>query len=119
MKHSKLGISSTILAVSIWIYLVILTLLFFKTDYFAKIFNLLFSSNQSGMVAGMGDLGTAILVLLVLFFLIPFIGHLLGIILGLVGTFTRTKKRLFGIIGLFLNVFPFILLFVLYLIGNS
>jgi hypothetical protein len=79
----------------------------------------LFSSNQSGMVAGMGDLGTAILVLLVLFFLIPFIGHLLGIILGLVGTFTRTKKRLFGIIGLFLNVFPFILLFVLYLIGNS
>lgn len=117
-EHSKSGIFSTLFALIIWIYLGLITLVFLKTDLFSKFFDKYFSSRKGGMVNGMGDIGVAIGLLFFLFIILPIFGHLLGLILGIIGCFSKNKKRLFGIIGLCLNLLPFFVLLILFLIGN-
>ena len=118
MKHSKLGIASTLIAIGIWIYFALAVVLFLNTDFFAKIFDTIFSSKQGGMVKGFGDSGVAILLLIVLFIGIPVLGHLLEMIFGLFGIFSKTKNKIFSVIGLILNILPFILGLILFLIGS-
>ncbi len=117
--HSKLGIASTLLAVGTWIYLAISLLLFFQTSLFTKFYDNFLSSNQGGMIKGMGDFGAFILLILFLFLVIPILAHLCGIVLGLIGSFSKTKIRFFGVIGLLLNILPFVLLGILYLVGSG
>ncbi|MBX7169973.1 MAG: hypothetical protein K1X72_03375 [Pyrinomonadaceae bacterium] len=118
-KHSRFGIASTILALCIWLYLAISLLLFFETNLFTSFYDKFLSSNQGGMIKGMGDFGLFILLMLFLFLVVPILGHLCGIVLGLIGSFSKTKIRVFGVIGLFLNILPFVLLGILYLVGSS
>lgn len=113
-QHSKLGIASTILAVVIWIYFVVLTLIVVNTDYFSIIFDRYLAGKQSGMVKEFGEFSTMILIMLTLFLVIPVSLHFIGIIMGLIGTLSKTKKRLFGVIGLLANLIPF-----LFLVGFS
>lgn len=116
--HSKLGIFSTVLPFIIWVYLGILTLVFLKTDLFSKFFEKYVSSQEGGMVKGMGDFGVALALLFFLFIILPIAGHLLGLILGIIACFSKNKKRLFGIVGLCLNLIPFFVLLILFLIRN-
>lgn len=116
-SHSKLGIVSTFVAVGIWIYLVVLFWIIFKTNYFSEIFEKYFSTKKGGMVDGFADFGIALSLLALLFLVIPTFGHLTGLFLGIFTIFSKTKKRLFGVIGLILNLLPFVLSLALYLIG--
>ena len=113
-KHSRLGLASIILALGIWLYLIISGLLFFRTEFFTKFYNSYLNNKRGGMVEGFGDLAVFILFLLFLFVFIPGVGHLLGFIFGFIGSLSQTKKRLFGIIGIILNLSPFILVFIWY-----
>lgn len=117
-EHSKSGIFSTVIAFIVWMYFGILTLVFLKTDYFPKFFEKYFSSHEGGMVKGMGDLGVALALLFFLFIILPIAGHLLGLILGIISCFSKNKKRLFGIAGLCLNLFPLFVFLILFLIGT-
>src|SRR5687767_12715793 len=107
-KHSKLGIASTLLGLAVWIYFVIILLILFKTDYLSKLYDALFPNKNSGL----SDIWVAVLFLLFIFIGIPALGHLVGFILGIIATISPTKKRLFGIIGIILNVFPFLLILI-------
>lgn len=116
--HSKLGIASIFLAIGNWIYLTIIAF-FLNSDSFSKIFDRFFSSNQSGMVKGFEDFSTAIIIGVFLLLIIPSFVHLVGFIFGIIGSFSKTKKRLFGNIGVILNVLPFVLSIVLYILGGT
>lgn len=116
-SHSKLGIVSTFLAVGIWIYLAILFWIIFKTNYFSEIIEKYVSTKKGGMVDGFADFGIALSLLALLFLGIPIFGHITGIMFGIFNLFSKTKKRLFGVIGLILNLLPFVLSIALYLIG--
>ena len=103
-KHSKFGIASTLLALGIWLYVGISAFIFIKID-------------ESGNSQIFGSLSTLILSAFILFLVLPIIGHILGIILGIVGCFSKTRIRVFGVIGLILNVLPFVLGLTLFLFG--
>lgn len=116
--HSKLGIASIILAIGNWIYMTCVAF-FFNSDSFSKIFDRYFSSNQSGMVKGFEDFNTAIILAVVLLLIIPSFVHLIGFIFGIIGSFSKTKKRFFAVIGLILNALPFVLSIILYIFGGT
>ncbi len=112
-KHSKLGIASLFLAIGIWIYLVLMFGLIFKNENFTLLINDTFFKD-----AGIGGLGVALILLMILFGVIPIAGHILGAVFGIIGILQKTRKRLFGFIGLILNLIPFILGVVLFLTGR-
>ena len=70
-SHSKLGIVSTLLAIGIWNYLVVLFSIIFKTNYFSEIFEKYVSTKRGGMVDGFVDFGIALSLLALLFLGIP------------------------------------------------
>ena len=115
---SKFGIISCLIAVLIWAYLVVLTIVLTQTALPEKVQPLI-SSGQSGLSAGMADLGTAILILFTLYILIPAVGHLIGFLSGAVGLFRRSTRRWPAIVGVVLNLLPFIVGLVLFLIGGN
>lgn len=117
-KHSKLGIASIILAIGNWIYLTLIVF-FLNSGSFSNIFDRFFSSHQSGMVKGFEDFGTAIIIGIILLLIIPSFVHLIGFICGIISSFSKTKKHLFGVIGLILNTLPFFILTVLYIFGGT
>lgn len=115
-KHSKLGIASTILAISIWIYFGLLLYLFLYTDVISKNLNNILP--ESNGIADFKGFGVAILLLGIIFLVIPIFGHFIGFILGISGCLIKNKKKLFAVIGLSLNILPFALGIIFYVIGS-
>jgi hypothetical protein len=86
-RHSRLGIAATIIAVTLPILLVVL----------------IFGGGTLLSIIKKGDNENAVTLSLVLTILsLPLI-HLLGLILGLIGLFSKKTKKLFPIIGSVLN----------------
>lgn len=115
-KHSKSGVASCLIALGVWFYFGVVILCVFYSERFWKILDNIFSKSDG--TSGLGELGLAIIFLIFLLVVVPFIGHLIGLILGAIGTIQSTKNRLFGVIGLILNIFPFVAGLILYLIGD-
>ena len=113
LKHSKLGISSCLIAVGVWVYFAMLFYVVFYVKSFPKFFNDYFFPDSNGI----GALGVAIILFAFLFAGIPVIGHFIGFICGIIGSFAKNKQRLFAITGIFLNALPFAIGLILYFIG--
>lgn len=114
-QHSKLGIASCVIALTVWIYLAVLIYLFFYNEEFGRKFNDFLPKN-SGM-SDFSGLGTALGLMVVMFLIIPVCGHLLGLIFGLIGVIQKTKKKLFAVAGLIMNALIFVGGLVLNIIG--
>jgi hypothetical protein len=116
-KHSKAGIASCLIAVAVWIYFGAVLYLFFRVESFAE----LLGENVISESRGMNDfsgLGTAIVLLALLFFFVPAIGHLLGFFLGLTAFWRDDANRTFPVVGITLNVLPFVSGLIFYIIGG-
>lgn len=106
LTHSKLAVASTILPLAVWSYL--------------GLFVLILSWRPSGRFIdkifgdSIGALGVFIILAIVLFGVIPVAGHLAGAICGIIGIFSKNKKRIFAVIGLILSVLPFAVGLILY-----
>lgn len=105
-QHSKLGIASCVIALTVWIYLAVLIYLFFYNEEFGRKFNDFLPKN-SGM-ADFSGLGTALVLMAILFLIVPVGGHLSGLIFGLIGIIQKTKKKSFAVAGLVMNTLLFI-----------
>lgn len=116
-KHSKPGIASCLIAFGIWIYFGLLLYLFFNVEGFAKLLGEKVIPESRGMTDFSG-LGTAIFLIILLFFIIPAVGHLVGFFLGLIGCMRENTKKLFAVVGIILNAVPFILGLIIYLVGS-
>jgi hypothetical protein len=116
-RHSKLGIMACFMAVGVWIYFVVTAYLFFNVDGFTRRLSDIFIPQSSGMTE-MGGIGVAVLLMAVIFFVIPGVGHLVGVLLALIGILSPTRKRLFPVLGLFVNLLPILILLVLLVIGG-
>lgn len=115
--HSKLGIAACLTALAVWVYFAAAVYLIFYTEGFTnKLTDLLIPESQS--VTDLRRMGSAVVLMVVIFFIIPAGGHLIGILMSAIGLFRPSKKRLFSILGLFLNVLPMAVLLILFLIGN-
>lgn len=115
--HSKLGIAACLLAFAVWVYFAIAVYLFFYVDGFTDKVTELFVS-PSNRIADMRGFGVAVVILGVVFLIVPAAGHLLGIIISLIGIFRKSKKKLFPTLGLILNLLPLVILIVLYVLGS-
>ena len=89
MKHSKLGITSCVIAVATFLMMALLI----GASYF--IGNVTADHQQIGAVWIVTDVSA-------LFLPIPV--HFIGLILGVVGLFLRNRRKLFPIIGTILNL---------------
>jgi energy-converting hydrogenase Eha subunit G len=116
-KHSKIGIASCLIAVAVWIYFGVLLYLFFRVESFARLLGENFISESRGMNDFSG-LGTAIVLLALLFFFVPAIGHLLGFFLGVTGFLRDDANRTFPVVGVILNILPFVLGLIFYIFGG-
>lgn len=103
--HSKLGIASCLIAVGVWIYFGILFLMFIYTTKISKFLEDTFVRNADGS-SSFGAAGVFLIFFAVIFVVVPIIGHLIGFIFGTIGTIQGNKKRLFGAVGVFLNILP-------------
>ena len=56
----------------------------------------------------LGALGVVFILVIFLFGVIPVAGHLAGLICGMIGLFSKDKKRIYAVIGLILSVVPFV-----------
>ncbi|MBS1792483.1 MAG: hypothetical protein JSS81_01445 [Acidobacteria bacterium] len=115
-KHSRLGLFSCFVAIGIWVYLAVLTGLFFFTDWFPKFFGDQMLPASRG-ISDLRGLGMAIVWLAALFLFVPVIGHIAGFVCGAAGALSRRRNRLFAFTGLFLNLLPFIVGLFFYLVG--
>jgi hypothetical protein len=110
-EHSIIGRNSCIVAIIALLYVLLLsretTLKFLKDTL-----NMIFPEAR-------GENGSALwifLLTIILFFIIPIGAHVIGLILGFVGIFEKTKDRLFAGIGLTINLlFPVAYVIVIYL----
>lgn len=115
-KHSKLGIASCLIALITWIYLTILIYLVYFHEGFTQYISDHYLPRNSGM-ADFSGLGTALLLMVIFFFIIPIAGHLTGLIFGLIGVFQKTKKKTFAVVGLGMNILIFFTGMFFYVIG--
>ena len=116
-RHSKLGIASTIVAVGVWVYFAVMFFLVFYVDGFSGYLPDLFVPESRGMTDLRG-MGVGVVLFSTIFLLLPIIGHLIGTILGTAGLFVTSRKRLFSVIGVALNLLPAAVLFLLFLVGG-
>ena len=111
LTHSRPAVASTILPLAIWVYLGLLTLLVISKP-FVQFVNWIFDDS-------LGALGVVFILAIFLFGVIPIAGHLAGIVCGIIGLFSKNKKRIFAVIGLILNIAPFVIGLILYKSGYS
>ncbi|MEQ1923812.1 MAG: hypothetical protein ABL952_15005 [Pyrinomonadaceae bacterium] len=116
-RHSKLGIASCLMAFAVWIYFVVMLYLVFFTEGFTKVLSDLFVPDSRG-ISDFRGMGTAVVVLAVIFFLIPVAGHILGLLMGAIGMVLPGRKRFFPAAGITLNLLPVVILSIFYLIGT-
>ncbi len=116
-KHSKLGIAGCLIALFVWLYFAIVFVLTFYTDWFTGLLSDTFVPESRG-ISDLRGLGVAVVVFTVIFFFIPVIGHLIGLIISFIGLFIPSNKRLFPAIGIFLNLLPGLVLLILYIVGG-
>ncbi len=116
-RHSLLGQASCLIAIGIWIYFAAAFYLVFYVDGTNRVLNDLFIPESRGMT-DLSGLGMAVVIYTVIFFFIPVIGHLVGLILGVVGLFSRSRRKLFPSLGVALNLLPVFILTAFYLIGS-
>ena len=107
--HSKFAVTATILPLAVWVYLG----LFFLLINWRPFFNFL---NRMTGFDHMGLLEVLILTTF-LFGVIPVAGHLTGAICGIIGLFSKDKKRIYAVIGLILSVIPLAIGLILYAFG--
>lgn len=107
--HSKTAIASTILPIAVWSYLG-LSGLILSWRPSLRLVDRIFGDS-------IGALGVAVILAVFLFGLIPIAGHLAGAICGIIGLFSKDKKRIFAVIGLVLNILPFGIGLILYISG--
>lgn len=115
--HSKLGILSCIIAVSVWIYFVGAFYLIFYVDGVTQKLTDLFVPESRGMT-DLSGMGIAVVLFAVIFFFIPAAGHLIGTLAATIGVFRSGTRRLFPILGVVLNVLPIAILFLFWLVGS-
>lgn len=116
-RHSKLGIASCLTAFGVWAYFAVMLYLVFFTEGFTKWLNDLFVPPSRG-ISDFRGMGTAVVVFAVIFFVIPVIGHLLGLIAGVIGVVLPKNKRIIPAAGIILNLLPVVILSIFYLIGT-
>jgi len=109
MKHSKLGIASCLIAISIWLSLALIFVLILNVNSFSKFLEDAFYKLLSI------ETGLAVIVILFLFGVIPIGGHILGVIFGVVGSCAKNKQRVFAVIGLILNILPLVIVPLLFI----
>lgn len=115
-KHSKLGIASCVIAVLTWIYLAVLIYLVYYNEGFMRYIDRNVLPSNSGM-ADFSGLGTALVLLLIFFVVIPIAGHLTGLVFGFIGAVQGTKKKTFAVAGLIMNLLIFFSGTFLYIVG--
>lgn len=109
--HSRLGIASTVFGILLWAFFLTMIILVTQTDLMNKL-----STPMAGLKVdnlGLSGLLKGFLWLLVLFVIIPFVGHSTGLILGIIGAFQNQTKRTFPVSGVVLNGLYFLVLAVL------
>lgn len=116
-RHSKLGIASCLMAFGIWVYFLVMLYLVFYVEGFTKVLNDLFVPESRG-ISDFRGMGTAVVVLAVIFFLIPVAGHIFGLLMGVISIILPKNKRLFPAAGIVLNLLPVVILSIFYLIGT-
>jgi hypothetical protein len=99
-KHSKLAVASTILPLAVWFYLG-LSFLLLSWKPSMRFVDWIFGDS-------IGALGVVIILAVILFGVIPIAGHLAGAICGIIGLFSKDKKRIYAVVGLTLSVVPFV-----------
>ncbi|MBK9214044.1 MAG: hypothetical protein IPM59_00350 [Chloracidobacterium sp.] len=115
--HSLLGQASCLIALAIWVYFGAAFYLVFYLDGTNRVLADLFIAESRGMT-DLSGMGMAIVIYTVIFFFIPVIGHLVGLILGVIGLLSRSRTNLFPGLGIALNLLPVFILSALYLIGS-
>jgi hypothetical protein len=99
LQHSKLGIASVLIAIVVWGYFLLLGTLLLKTELANNLF-----PKDMGFIAQ----AAAFLLIILFVLLLPLAGFLAGLVFGIFGIFQKTRKRVFAVIGLILNVLPLI-----------
>lgn len=102
-NQSKHGIYSCVIALSTWTIIVVIA-------------SLVGAYADSGPYSFGKDVALGAVVLFVVFPIVLFGGHLMGLIYGLIGVNQKTQKRTFAVIGLIMNALIPISLAVLYLL---
>lgn len=116
-KHTRFGILSCLTAAGVWLYFVVIFVLVFYVEGFTRLLSDAFLPDSRG-ISDFRGMGTAVVLFAVLFFFIPVIGHLLGLLLGVIGLFQTSRNRIFAIAGIILNLLPAVILVIFYLIGS-
>lgn len=116
-RHSKLGIASCLVAFCVWIYFVTVFYLFFYVDGFSKYIGDAVTPESHGMT-DLSGMGVAIVAMTLMFVGIPIFGHAIGLLIGTIGVFRSSKKRLFSAVGILLNLLPIFILLLLFAIGS-
>jgi hypothetical protein len=111
LTHSKLAVASTILPLAVWLYLGLMLGLILRQRAFWRFVDWIFSD------IGVDGLLVVTLLAVILFGLIPIAGHIAGAICGIIGLFSKDKKRFFSVIGLVLSVLPLAVGLILYVSG--
>lgn len=116
-RHSILGIISCLLAIAVWIYFAVAFYLIFYVEGVNEILSDLLIPESRGMTDFRG-MGMAIVIYAAIFFFIPVIGHMIGLVFAIIGLCSRSRRKLFPVVGIGLNLLPVVVLSVLYLIGG-
>lgn len=116
-RHSKLGIASCLTAIGVWVYFWVMLYLVFFVDGFTKTLSDVFIPESNG-ISDFRGMGAAVVLLALIFFLIPVLGHIFGLLMGAISIFLPGRKRLFPAAGIILNILPVVILTVFYLIGT-
>ena len=109
--HSRIGIVSFILEIFVWTFSVVIIILVTQTDLPNEFFTPIKGLKNDNF--GLSGLLKGFFWVVVLFGIIPFCGHLAGLILGIVGFFQKRKKRIFAVLGLILSGIYFLILIIL------
>lgn len=117
-RHSISGIISCVTAIAVWVYFVVAFYLIFYVEGINEMLADLLIPESRGMTDFRG-MGMAIVIYALIFFFIPVIGHLLGLILATIGLFSPSRKKIFPAFGIALNLLPVIVLTTLYVIGSA
>lgn len=114
-QNSRLGIASFILAIFLWTFFIVMIILFTQTDLLNGLFSPIKGLKNDNF--GLSGLLKGFFWMVVLFGIIPFVGHFTGLILGIVGAFQKNKKRFFPIAGIVFNGLYFVGLILLSIVS--
>lgn len=108
-QFSRLGIASFLIGMSIWAFLLMMLALLLFTDVFSSFIDSISQPRSGQIVGGFEGMFEALLLLIFIFGVVPFIGFGLGTILGIAGCIQQKRKRLFAVLGLSLNALYLVL----------